>query len=675
MTLIRDIVAHAGLNPYRTRRLSVRSLIGLTRYAVASAQMLAVLSVPGYAGFIRRNMPRPVDMMVIGAQKSGTTWVHAQFQTNRLAVVSDIKECHHFDRGRLGSLRHYLRQFGDLADDRPIIEVAPDYGPLSKWRIKAIQRLFPELRLAFIARNPVTRAWSGTRMETSFDRGMPVDAVPQRDLLDHLGLPRSLRYADYAKCLQGWVDIFGSDRLRIFPFEMIEGAPSELIADLVAHASRKTTHQQQPQQTGGAVFNGNAANMHDAIRQKLRRDYLPYVPSFTAFAARIDARFDWSQIAQEWASDALAPQDQPEQNRHALVVCGFCPNPDANSSGQKLAFRRIEEIAARFARVDVVYFVNRLDRLDHKNAGPHWPENIGTVTAINLTWRHRMAGVMAHPRLPVFAASRRCAGRKVIERHLSNPRYSDFFADFSQGLAAIPSRSFGLFNFRQHDIVSRLYDRKAQHATGLRRAINRIESARSRRWETKAWAGALRIETLSVDDAAFIQQTCPAAEINAQAAQGTITVPAHLRTCATIIPGRLIFWGNLSRAENIDAAVRMARDLLPEIRKTIPVAHLWIVGAHPAKDVIALEGDAVHVTGFVDNPVNAFCAAAAAVVPLRFGSGVKIKVIETLDAGIPTITSEVGSEGIAENKLLISTRTDEQFIAETCKVLLRTLPM
>lgn len=671
MTIIRGLIAGIGLNPYRKRRLSAQSLVSLARYAIASAQLLAILLLPGYAGFVRRTISRPVDLMVIGAQKSGTTWVHAQLQKTGLAVVSDVKECHHFDRGRSGSIRTYMKQFSGAASGRPIIEVAPDYGPLPRWRIKAIHRLFPELRLAFIARNPVSRAWSGTRMETSFDRGIAVDAVPQRDLLDHLGLPRSRRYADYAKFLQDWVGIFGAERLRVFPFEGIKDAPSELIAELVAHASRKTTDQQHSQPTGGVVFNGNATDMHDAIRQKLRRDYLPFVRSFTTFATRVDTTCPWAQIAETWTSDALSVHKQPEQNRHALVVCGFCPNPDANSSGQKLAFRRIEEIAARYAKVDVIYFINTLDRLDQKAARTNWPQNMGTLTAINLTWRHRIGGAIAHPFLPFFASSRRLAGQKTIERHLSNPCYTDFFADFSQGLAAIPPRYLALFNFRQHDIVSRLYDRKAQHATGLRRAANRVEAARSRRWEKNAWPGVLRLETLSVDDAVTIQRAHPVADISAQAVRGTVQVPAHLRTSETIIPGRLIFWGNLSRAENIDAALRMARDLLPEIRKVIPTAHLWIVGAHPTKDVIALESETVHVTGFVDSPASAFCSAAAAVVPLRFGSGVKIKVIETLDAGIPTVTSEVGSEGISDNKLLISTRSDEQFIAETCNVLMR----
>ena len=58
------------------------------------------------------------------------------------------------------------------------------------------------------------------------------------------------------------------------------------------------------------------------------------------------------------------------------------------------------------------------------------------------------------------------------------------------------------------------------------------------------------------------------------------------------------------------------------------------------------------VTGFVDDPSDLFATLDIAVAPLRLGSGVKIKVFETIDAGIPTVVTQVGGEGIPSHPLL-----------------------
>jgi glycosyltransferase involved in cell wall biosynthesis len=61
-----------------------------------------------------------------------------------------------------------------------------------------------------------------------------------------------------------------------------------------------------------------------------------------------------------------------------------------------------------------------------------------------------------------------------------------------------------------------------------------------------------------------------------------------------------------------------------------------------------LAGDRVHVTGFVSDAdlANRYAQARVAVVPLRFGAGVKSKVIEALQRGLPLITTQTGAQGL-----------------------------
>lgn len=358
---------------------------------------------------------------------------------------------------------------------------------------------------------------------------------------------------------------------------------------------------------------------------------------------------------------------RPEAERRMLYISGFSPNPNSSSSGQKLAFAKLEEFARRFARIDIIYFTNELEELDAGQAAPLWPANVRDKVQFHLTRKMRMAAALLMPHLPMFVAVRRLAARSELARRLADPAYTDFYADFSQGLAALPSAQMPLFTFRQHDIVSKLYGRQAENSTAPKSLFYLMEKAKARAWERAAWSRVAGMETLSEDDAILIRHAHPATPVRYAPPTTTVAVDPEARTESTVVRGRMIFFGNMSRQENIDAVVWMAREMLPDIRLRHPEAHLWIVGAHPSPEVLSLAGPDIHVTGFVDDPMGIFAQAHLAVVPLRLGSGVKIKVLETLAAGIPTITTPVGAEGIPAHPLLNVVENAREFTDRVCE--------
>lgn len=367
----------------------------------------------------------------------------------------------------------------------------------------------------------------------------------------------------------------------------------------------------------------------------------------------------------------LKDDNAPKAGRRLLYICGFAPHPNSSSSGQKLAFARIEEFSKSFARIDVLYFINELEELDAGRVSPSWPANVRDTIAMPITKTMRIAAGVLMPHLPMFVSVRRLAARGEIARRLSDPAYTDFYSDFSQGAAVLSRRQLARFTVRQHDVVSKLYGRQADNAGGLKKLFYRMEKAKTRAWERGVWASAAGIETLSEEDAALIRHAHPMTPVKYVPPTTTVALNPQLRTAATIVPGRMIFFGNMSRQENIDAVVWMASDILPRIRKRRPEAHLWIIGAHPTEEVLALSGPSIHVTGFVESPMELFAQAEVAVVPLRLGSGVKIKVIETIAAGIPTITTPVGAEGIPPHGLLTIADSAAEFVDSVCRVLTR----
>jgi sugar transferase (PEP-CTERM/EpsH1 system associated) len=108
----------------------------------------------------------------------------------------------------------------------------------------------------------------------------------------------------------------------------------------------------------------------------------------------------------------------------------------------------------------------------------------------------------------------------------------------------------------------------------------------------------------------------------------------------------LLFAGSMDYSANVDAAVWFVKDIWPELSRQHPVLSFTIVGRDPKPEVRALAGDRVSVTGTVPDVRPYYAGALAAVVPLRFGSGTRLKILEAMAAGIPVISTKLGAEGL-----------------------------
>ena len=110
----------------------------------------------------------------------------------------------------------------------------------------------------------------------------------------------------------------------------------------------------------------------------------------------------------------------------------------------------------------------------------------------------------------------------------------------------------------------------------------------------------------------------------------------------------LLFVAGFAHPPNVDAAVWLVEEIMPLLWKNHPDLKLWLVGSNPTEQVRALAGPRVEVTGYVSDEVLAqrYADARVAVVPLRFGAGVKSKVVEALQQGLPLVTTGIGAQGL-----------------------------
>lgn len=110
----------------------------------------------------------------------------------------------------------------------------------------------------------------------------------------------------------------------------------------------------------------------------------------------------------------------------------------------------------------------------------------------------------------------------------------------------------------------------------------------------------------------------------------------------------MLFVAGFGHPPNEEAARWFVAEVLPLVRAEVSDAALCIVGSQPGPAVRALAGAAVQVLADVDAATLRDCyrRARVAVVPLRCGAGVKLKVVEALREGVPLVTTPVGAQGL-----------------------------
>ncbi|CAL2107251.1 Glycosyltransferase involved in cell wall biosynthesis [Tenacibaculum sp. 190524A02b] len=112
-----------------------------------------------------------------------------------------------------------------------------------------------------------------------------------------------------------------------------------------------------------------------------------------------------------------------------------------------------------------------------------------------------------------------------------------------------------------------------------------------------------------------------------------------------------VFIGNFLHAPNVDAVIQLKQNLWSLIRKKIPDAELHVYGAYENQQVREFHkpSEGFHFKGYVNNAQKVVEEARVVLAPLRFGAGIKGKLTEAMICGTPSITTNVGAEGMHGN--------------------------
>ena len=150
-----------------------------------------------------------------------------------------------------------------------------------------------------------------------------------------------------------------------------------------------------------------------------------------------------------------------------------------------------------------------------------------------------------------------------------------------------------------------------------------------------------------------------------------MTLPARPLDPLGAAPASLLFVGNFVHPPNLDAAVRLIRDIFPLVRERCPDLRLQIVGDRPPPQLRQLASAQVDVTGRVPDVTPYLDRAALVVAPLRLGGGMRVKVLEALAAGKALVASPLAAEGLdlADREQIVLARSDAEFADAIARLL------
>ena len=325
--------------------------------------------------------------------------------------------------------------------------------------------------------------------------------------------------------------------------------------------------------------------------------------------------------------EVFLARDRSRQKTHMLVIDHYVPQPDRDA-GSRTLFSYMKMFVDAGLQVSF------------------WPDNLyrdkDYLKALQDLGVEVLYGSQLVGRFPEWIAER---GRYLDYVFLSRAHVAINYIDHLRDHSSAKVLYYG------HDLA---YERLKQEfaVTGrekIKEEINYWFELEQKIWrKTDVLYYPAREEVEAVENAApdktvrkFSIYVYPESDIaEARTRLGQVPNPA-----ATVM-----FVGGYRHRPNVDGALWFVREILPLVQRQIPEIRTILAGSFPPAAITRLASSNVLVTGYIADPVLEWLyrSANAAILPLRFGGGVKGKLIEALRFAVPVVTTRWGAQGLPE---------------------------
>lgn len=359
-----------------------------------------------------------------------------------------------------------------------------------------------------------------------------------------------------------------------------------------------------------------------------------------------------------------------------VLLVSRCPPYPLYLGDRLIVYHLARQLARRGHTVDLIAFSDRFEDIADRVQYADLFRKITVVadpprTAFDYGLRWLLPG-KRFPRRADVAWSP--AMWDAIRQHVAAERYdlAHLFGgiqvyEYAQAVAPLPAlitpyESYSLY-------LRRVVENMRAAGAGLASLKTRLEWRVTRSFETWMYAPYRRVVVVSERDRDELRALNPALPL--EVIPNGIDLDYFRLEDVPREPATLLFTGNYEYAPNVDAALRLARDIFPRVQAGAPGARLWIVGNAPPPELQALASDTITVTGHVPDMRTYLQRTAVFVSPLRLGAGIKNKVLEALALRVPVVATPLSVDGIAvrDGQEALIAASDEAIAAAVLRLL------
>jgi polysaccharide biosynthesis protein PslH len=223
----------------------------------------------------------------------------------------------------------------------------------------------------------------------------------------------------------------------------------------------------------------------------------------------------------------------------------------------------------------------------------------------------------------------------------------------------------------QHNVETMIWRRHTENSSGIRKRFFRLQAERMFRYEQNCCQDSSLVIAVSREDADTMRTMFG---INHVADIPTgVDLEYFKDRGGTGKRFDLVFVGSMDWLPNVDGIKYFIQEILPIIRRTKPDCSLVIAGRspHPSIQDLAAGDPNITLTGTVPDIRPYLWESSVSIVPLRIGGGTRLKIYESIAAGVPVVSTTIGAEGlpVEPGRHLLIGDDAESFAAHCCALM------
>lgn len=358
-----------------------------------------------------------------------------------------------------------------------------------------------------------------------------------------------------------------------------------------------------------------------------------------------------------------------------LMLSNIVPIPPTNGSSMRV-WAMLRCLASEGYDVELMCFGNVDDQAHSNQMGPDLCTGVEVIPhpAISLSGRTDAVGrlgAMIARRPYSVTRSRSILMRRRIAARLDENDFDAVLCEETNLLINLPSTLSVPLIVDHQNVEYLLIQRYIKHSGSLVRGLYaRLEAANTRAWERYACMRAQLVLACSIHDQSVFEKLHDKSPV--AVAPNVIDVASY-QPATKGEPGTVLYTGGMDWYPNRDAVEYFVHQVLPALRKEAPGARFVVAGRNPSDEFRRQFNMAdVVFTGTVPDMRAEIAKACVCVVPLRIGSGTRLKILEAAAMSKPIVSTALGAEGLEfrnDSEILIA--DDAQSFARAVAVLLR----